>query len=109
MFQAPNDDDPARESPGGIDPQLLALVTARVLQTRRIGFLHRVEPNSPRDSGWTAFAGDEDKDYANDPANYHSVSLGDLLELHESLAGVLAEPPGAAFELDAGDVFRRVR
>jgi hypothetical protein len=32
-----------------------------------VGYLYREQPDSPEDSGWRVFSGDESADYADDP------------------------------------------
>jgi hypothetical protein len=87
------------DDPQWIDETKLALVTNRVLsQERPVGFLYRENPDSEHDSGWRIFAGDEDQAYVDNPANIQKSSLGNILDMDESLRTILNKPVFSAFE-----------
>jgi len=96
--------------PRWMDTTKKAIVSKRVFDSRRVGFLYREAPRNNEDSGWIIFAGNEDDEFAGDSRNFHLVSLEDLLEVDESIEEILRSEVGAVFERPPGSRdFQRVR
>jgi hypothetical protein len=55
-----------------------------------------------QDSGWRLFAGDESQEYVNDPQNSGIYQPAQILMIDDSIAELLQQPVGAAFEREDG-------
>lgn len=87
-----------KTDPQWMDTMKKAIVSKRVFELRRVGFLYRKAPYNDQDSGWIVWAGDEDDEFTQDSRNVHLVSLEDLLEVDESVEPILRSDVGAVFE-----------
>jgi hypothetical protein len=76
----------------------LAVVSKRVFESRRVGFLHRERPRNAQDSGWAVWDGSESEAFNADGANYKLISLEQLLEIDKSVEPLLKAEVGAVFE-----------
>ena len=80
-----------------------------LLDTQRIGYLYREEPDTKEDSGWRFMVGDETDEYMENSDNLQFVSIGAVLSRDDSALSLLEEPAGSTFERIAeSGVFRRV-
>ncbi|MBD2705342.1 DUF2185 domain-containing protein [Spirosoma sp. BT702] len=80
-------------------------VTNKVLlEGNKIGYLYREESlgekNGFYDSGWRITAGTESQEYLDSEGNSQFVSLGKVLNVDDSIVGLLEEPTGSIFEWD---------
>ncbi|MBN8823034.1 MULTISPECIES: DUF2185 domain-containing protein [unclassified Spirosoma] len=80
-------------------------VTNKVLfEGSKIGYLYREESlgekNDFYDSGWRITAGTESQEYLDTDGNAQFVSLGAVLNVDDSIIGLLDEPTGSVFEWD---------
>ena len=81
-------------------------VTGRVLEDEQpVGNLFRENPDEgdevlPGFSGWNMVAGDEDDEYLDDPANWHYVPLGAVLDINDRFIELLDAPFYTEFEYD---------
>lgn len=80
-------------------------VTNKVLlEGSKIGYLYREESlgekNGFYDSGWRITAGTESQEYLDTDGNAQFVSLGAVLNVDDSIIGLLDEPTGSIFEWD---------
>ena len=71
---------------------------------RRIGYMYREEPDDRFDSGWRFFAGDEDDEYANDPANLELYDINTIANYDPAIIPFLNAPNGSSF-IREGDRF----
>jgi hypothetical protein len=76
-----------------------------MVATRRVAFdemppltLTRSAPTDEQDSGWVAFAGDEDEAYLANPANFCVIGLSTLIVLDPTIAPLLDTPAPCAFQ-----------
>ena len=75
-----------------------------------VGWLYRDEPDGPGDSGWRVFSGAEDEAFADDPANFVEMPLGELIRIDPAVESVLAADVGTCLEWDEGsESFRAVQ
>ncbi|UCI06081.1 DUF2185 domain-containing protein [Mesorhizobium sp. B1-1-8] len=68
----------------------------------QVGYLYREMPNGPDDSGWRFFAGDEPKEYVENPSNLGLYDVNTIANYDVLIASCLEAPPGSAFSRFAG-------
>ncbi len=80
-----------------------------VIATKRVAedeqkacFMYREEPMDAQDSGWRIFAGDESQAYVDNPENSGIYTPAAILMVDDSIADLLNEPYGSAFEREDG-------
>lgn len=70
-------------------------VVSRLLDDAPVGFLYREAPAFEHDSGWRFFRGDESDEFCDNPDNFATVPLQDVLRDHPDTAALMSEPAGA--------------
>jgi len=65
-----------------------------------IGFIFRMKPMGPEDSGWRIFTGTESREYMLVKENVVFTSLGSVMNVDNSVLHLLGEPVGAEFVFD---------
>ncbi|XXQ69121.1 DUF2185 domain-containing protein [Neisseriaceae bacterium B1] len=60
-----------------------------------VGFLYREEAAFEHDSGWRFFSGAEDDEYADNPDNFITAPLNDVLNTHPEIAALIQQSAGA--------------
>lgn len=60
-----------------------------------VGFLYHEEPAFEQDSGWRIFSGNEDDQYADNPNNFITAPLSDVLNTHPEIAALMSQANGA--------------
>ncbi|MBS3111757.1 DUF2185 domain-containing protein [Candidatus Woesearchaeota archaeon] len=83
------------------------LVSKKVFDKKKVGYIRRVKPNNKDDSGWELYVGDETDQYLNDSKNVMVVSLGAILNIDDSFIDLLDSPTGSEFE-KVGKKFRKI-
>lgn len=66
---------------------------------KRVGYMYR-ECSTADDSGWRFFAGDESRDYLNEPNNINVYSVKTILEIDSSILPYLNSPPYSSYRRD---------
>lgn len=83
------------------------LVSKKVFDKKRAGYLRRVKPNDKEDSGWEFYVGDETDQYLDNPKNAMIVSLGAVLNVDDSFIDLLDSPKGSEF-IKKGKKFKKM-
>lgn len=60
-----------------------------------VGFLYHEPPAFEQDSGWRIFSGNEDDDYADNPDNFITAPLRNVLDTHPEIAALMSQTNGA--------------
>nr|UOP05561.1 DUF2185 domain-containing protein [Conchiformibius kuhniae] len=60
-----------------------------------VGFLYREAPAFEHDSGWRFFRGDESDEFCDNPDNFATVPLQDVLREYPDTAALMGEAAGA--------------
>lgn len=82
----------------------MALVSRRCLEPgNAVHWMYRQEAEREEDSGWRLFAGDEDKEYLNDPQNTRVMRIYYIMDLDPSLLEPFKGGVGTAFERASRD------
>lgn len=76
-----------------------ALVSRKIVEEGwKVGFMYRIKPNNPADSGWVLFAGNEDEHYNLDVKNIALMPLGKVCcELDKDIYKYITAPVGTEF------------
>ena len=73
---------------------------------RKVRFMYR-EESKGEDSGWRFFCGDEDQEYADNPANIDIYDIKTVLDIDRSIWPYLNAAPGTALErMNECDAFK---
>src|SRR5215475_5230376 len=85
-------------------------ITDRVtVDGQKIGYMYREEPDSPEDSGWRFFAGDESEDYLEDTARTDVYAVNTAANYDPDIISYLETEPPCVFEKIAGtNKYRKV-
>jgi hypothetical protein len=70
-----------------------------------VGYCYREDPDTPEDSGWRFFAGDESQEYTDDPDNLALYDVNTIANYDPDIAILLESPAGSAFERDRSGQF----
>ncbi|MGH8075841.1 MAG: DUF2185 domain-containing protein [Lysobacter sp.] len=70
-----------------------------------VGYCYREDPDTPEDSGWRFFAGDESQEYTDDPDNLALYDVNTIANYDPDIAGLLEAPVGSTFERDGSGQF----
>ena len=77
----------------------LGLATDRItVDGHPVGFMYREEPDYPNDSGWRFMAGDEPREYINDPDNWALYDVNVIANYDRDTIPFLDVPAGTAYE-----------
>ena len=89
-------------------PSGYVIASKRVAEARRpVRFLYREAVESPEDSGWRVFCGEEDQAYADEPANFGLYAATTIVAIDPSIGPLLGTAAPCAFERDnAAESFR---
>ena len=60
-----------------------------------IGFLYREAAAFPNDSGWRVFSGMETDEYTDNPDNFDTLPLAEIVNTHPEIAELVQESEGA--------------
>ena len=63
-----------------------------------VGYCYRESPDSPLDSGWRFFAGDESDSYVDDPTNVGLYDVNTIANYDSAVLPILDSPYDSAFE-----------
>ena len=75
------------------------LVTKKVLEEERVGYLYRVEPEEDfPDCGWRIFAGDESEAYIADPEHIVMESFSHICNIDPTILPYFNAGYGKAYE-----------
>ena len=79
------------------------MVTKKAIDTEKIGYMYREEPqeNCP-DSGWRFFVGDEDDAYVNNPDNVVIVTLDTICNIEPTVIAYMYAETGRRFGYQDG-------
>jgi hypothetical protein len=64
----------------------------------KVGFMYKVEPTRPEDSGWCFLAGDESQEFLDDPGNLAIYDVNTIANYDPEIIPLLDAPVGSAFE-----------
>jgi len=64
---------------------------------RPVGYMYRIAPQNPQDSGWSFLAGDESDAYLDDPANFAIYDVNTIANYDPEIIASLEAPIGSAF------------
>ena len=70
-----------------------------------VGYCYREDQDTPEDSGWRFFAGDESQAYTDDPDNLAIYDVNTIANYDPAITVLLEAPPGSAFERDGSGRF----
>ena len=65
-----------------------------------VGYCYREDPDTPEDSGWRFFCGDESQEYTDDPDNLALYDVNTIANYDPDITGLLEAPTGSMFERD---------
>lgn len=65
---------------------------------RKVRFMYHEQPDTPGDSGWRFFCGDENQEYTDNPNNIGIYDINTILEIDDSILPFLNSPVNTAFE-----------
>ncbi len=83
----------------GVDMEQECLVTKKVLEEERVGYLYRVEPEEDfPDCGWRIFAGDESEAYIADPEHIVMESFSHICNIDPTILPYFNAGYGKAYE-----------
>jgi hypothetical protein len=76
----------------------------------KVGYMYREEPDRDTklgefDSGWRFFAGDEEDEYVNNPANIEVFKLNTICNYNKDIIPFLKAPYGSVFFRNEDGVF----
>jgi hypothetical protein len=63
-----------------------------------VGYCYREDPDTPEDSGWRFFAGDESQEYTDDPDRFAIYDVNTIANYDPDITALLEAPYGSAFE-----------
>lgn len=69
-------------------------------QGHKVKFMYRESTDSPDDSGWHFFSGEEAQEYVDDPDNTGVYALSVIAEIDPAVVPLLETPAPCAFERD---------
>ena len=69
-----------------------------VEQGRKVKFMYRESSNSPDDTGWHFFSGEESQEYVDDPKNTGIYAVSTIADIDPSIVPLLETPAPCAFE-----------
>jgi hypothetical protein len=64
---------------------------------RPVGYMYRLAPHNPMDSGWFFLAGDEDQAYMDNTANHAVYDVNTIANYDPEIIPLLDAPIGSAF------------
>jgi hypothetical protein len=67
---------------------------------RKVGFMYREAPDTPDDSGWRFFSGDEPAEYTDDPDNLGIYAVNTIANYDPEIIPLLDTAPDVAFGRD---------
>jgi hypothetical protein len=67
---------------------------------RPVGYMYREMPDSPPDSGWRFFAGDESQEYADNPNNFMFYDINTIANYDRSIVPLIESDCGTAWIRD---------
>jgi hypothetical protein len=70
------------------------------VESKEVGWMCRVEPETEGDSGWRFLAGDESADYLDNPDNHGIYDVNTICNYDQSIIPFLHVAPGTAYERD---------
>jgi hypothetical protein len=77
-----------------------------VSERRKVRYMYREQGDSPDDSGWRVFSGDDDQAYVDNPDNLAFFAPTTITAIDPDVAPLLCTPAPCAFErLHATDPF----
>lgn len=83
----------------GVDMEQECLVTKKVLEEERVGYLYRVEPEEDfPDCGWRIFTGDESEAYIADPEHIVMESFSHICNIDPTILPYFNAGYGKAYE-----------
>lgn len=93
-----------------VAPMGYALASLKVgSERKKVRYMYRETPDSPEDSGWRFFSGEEEQDYVEDPNNVKIYDVNTIAEIDPSIITLLQRESPCAFERqDASSDFREV-
>lgn len=72
--------------------------------------MYREQPSKNfSDSGWRFFAGNEKKEYCDEPSNFSIYNLSTIIEIDNKIVELLDAPIGSKFELNKKNQFVEVK
>jgi hypothetical protein len=72
----------------------------------RVGYMCRMEPDGPNDSGWRFATGEEGKSYMSNPSNFGVYTLNTIANGDPAIAPLLYKPFGSSFIRDENGRFQ---
>ncbi len=86
------------------------IATNRItVESRKVGYCYREEPDGDWDSGWRFTAGDESEAYMDDPNNAGIYKLNTICNDDPDIIPLLHTPAPCAFERDENGVFQQIK
>lgn len=64
---------------------------------KKVGFMYRIQPTRPEDSGWCFMAGDETQEYMDDANNHGIYDVNTIANYDPEIIPLLRSPIGSAF------------
>ena len=67
----------------------------------KVGYMYRKSPDDAIDSGWRFFAGDESREYADNPSHFAIYDVNTIANYDPTIVELLEKSAPCAFEWDA--------
>ena len=64
---------------------------------RLVGYMYRTKPHNSQDSGWAFLAGDESREYMDDPRNHNIYDVNTIANYDPAIIPLLDAPIGTAY------------
>lgn len=84
------------------------IVSNDVLERNEFNFMLRDDPKDEQDSGWSVLSGYEDDEFLNNPDNLQYISIGEILNIDDSILSFIEEQPLCAFERNDEYLFYKI-
>lgn len=87
------------------------IVTKDVLRKREFNFMLRAEPfeNNAMDSGWMVLNKREEQGTVKNIANFVCITMGELLNIDDSIISFIEEPPYCAYTRGEDGAFYKIK
>lgn len=84
------------------------IVSNDVLERNEFNFMLRDNPKDEQDSGWSVLSGYEDDEFLNNPDNLQYISIGEILNIDDSILSFIEEQPLCAYERNDEYLFYKI-
>ncbi|PUB08157.1 DUF2185 domain-containing protein [Paenisporosarcina sp. OV554] len=84
------------------------IVSNDVLERNEFNFMLRDNPKDEQDSGWSVLSGYEDDEFLNNPDNLQYISIGEILNIDDSILSFIEAQPLCAYERNDEYLFYKI-